>query len=155
MGLSIVVMFFLPWLDRSPVKSIRYRGATYKWMLTMFVVAFIGLGYLGTQPSTPVATWVARILSVMYFAFFLVMPWYTNPNKNGRYVKLFLITMALSVVGLLWNEAIGLTRNDLGVLEPAVNVSAIFFSIFVLCFVLMPWYINGDKTKPEPERVTG
>ena len=155
MGLSIVVLFFLPWLDRSPVKSIRYRGATYKWMLTMFVVAFIGLGYLGTQTSTQAATWVARILSVMYFAFFLVMPWYTNANKNGRYGKLFLITLALSVAGLLWNEVIGMTRNDLGVLEPAKNVSAIFFNIFVLCFVLMPWYINGDKTKPEPERVTG
>jgi ubiquinol-cytochrome c reductase cytochrome b subunit len=155
MGLSIVVMFFLPWLDRSPVKSIRYRGATYKWMLTMFVVAFIGLGYLGTQPSTPVATWIARILSIMYFAFFLIMPWYTSATQKGRYVKIFIITLLLSVVGLLWNEAIGLTHNDQGKLMPAENLSTMFYSIFVLCFVLMPWYINGDKIKPEPERVTG
>ena len=155
MGLSIVVLFFLPWLDRSPVRSIRYRGATYKWMLTMFVVAFIGLGYLGTQPSTPVATWFARILSVMYFAFFLLMPWYTSPNQRGRNSKPFVIAMIVSVAGLLWNEAIGLTRNDAGTLVPVEHLSAILFSIFVLCFVLMPWYINGDKTKPEPERVTG
>ena len=155
MGLSIVVLFFLPWLDRSPVKSIRYRGATYKWMLTMFVLAFIGLGYLGTQPSTPVATWIARIFSVMYFAFFLVMPWYTSATQKGRNSKLFILAIIVSVVGLLWNEAIGMVRNDAGEWILAENVSSILFSIFVLCFVLMPWYIHGDKTKPEPERVTG
>ena len=155
MGLSIVVLFFLPWLDRSPVKSIRYRGATYKWMLAMFVVSFIGLGYLGTQPSTPVATWIARLLSVTYFAFFLLMPWYTSATQRGRSSKPFILAMIVSMVGLLWNETIGLVRNDTGELIPAENVSSILFSIFVLCFVLMPWYIQGDKTKPEPERVTG
>lgn len=155
MGLSIVVLFFLPWLDRSPVKSIRYRGAIYKWMLAMFVVSFIGLGYLGTQPSTPVATWIARLFSVTYFAFFLLMPWYTSPTQRGRSSKPFILVIIVSVVGLLWNEAIGLARNNTGGLIPAENVSSILFSIFVLCFVLMPWYIQGDKTRPEPERVPG
>ena len=79
---AIVVLFFLPWLDRSPVKSIRYRGAIYKIMLALFVVSFIGLGYLGLQPVSPVATIFARIFSVIYFLFFLLMPWYTSIDKT-------------------------------------------------------------------------
>jgi ubiquinol-cytochrome c reductase cytochrome b subunit len=82
MGAAIVVLFFLPWLDRSPVKSIRYRGALYKGVLALFVVAFIALGYLGTQPATPVHTLFARIFSVIYFLFFLLMPIYTKLDKT-------------------------------------------------------------------------
>jgi len=82
MGMSIVLMFFLPWLDRSKVKSIRYRGPIYKVALTLFVVSFVGLGYLGLQPSTPVMTLIAQVLSVIYFLFFLLMPWYTSIDKT-------------------------------------------------------------------------
>jgi ubiquinol-cytochrome c reductase cytochrome b subunit len=82
MGAAIVLMFFLPWLDRGKVKSIRYRGPIYKFMLAVFVVSFIGLGYLGTQPSTPVATMFARAFSILYFLFFLLMPWYTAIDKT-------------------------------------------------------------------------
>jgi len=82
MGLSIVVMFFLPWLDRGKVKSIRYRGPIYKIMLALFIVSFVGLGYLGLLPSTPVATMFAQVFSVIYFLFFLLMPWYTSIDKT-------------------------------------------------------------------------
>jgi len=82
MGMSIVLMFFLPWLDRSKVKSIRYRGPIYKTMLALFIVSFIGLGYLGLLPATPVATIFAQIFSVIYFLFFLLMPWYTSIDKT-------------------------------------------------------------------------
>jgi ubiquinol-cytochrome c reductase cytochrome b subunit len=82
MGAAIVVMFFLPWLDRSPVKSIRYRGPIYKWMLSLFVIAFFGLGYLGMQPPTVMFTWISRGLALIYFAFFLLMPWYTSIDKT-------------------------------------------------------------------------
>ena len=82
MGLSIVFLFFLPWLDRSKVKSIRYRGTIYKVALALFIVSFIGLGYLGMMPSTPVATIFAQIFSVIYFLFFLLMPWYTSIDKT-------------------------------------------------------------------------
>jgi ubiquinol-cytochrome c reductase cytochrome b subunit len=82
MGASIIVMFFLPWLDRSKVKSIRYRGPIYKTMLALFIVSFVGLGYLGLLPSTPVATLIAQIFSVIYFLFFLLMPWYTSIDKT-------------------------------------------------------------------------
>jgi len=73
MGAAIVLLFFLPWLDRSPVKSIRYRGIAYKAALGMFIVSFLALGYLGGEPATPVLTNFARLFSVLYFAFFAVL----------------------------------------------------------------------------------
>jgi len=82
MGSAIVVMFLLPWLDRSPVKSIRYRGGIYKTALTLFVISFIALGWLGTQPATTLYTNFARGFSVIYFAFFILMPWYTKIDKT-------------------------------------------------------------------------
>ena len=82
MGMAIVFLFFLPWLDRSPVKSIRYRGMMYKVPLAIFVISFIALGWLGTQPATPVLTNFARVFSVLYFAFFILMPWFTTVDKT-------------------------------------------------------------------------
>ncbi|VAX09885.1 Ubiquinol-cytochrome C reductase, cytochrome B subunit [hydrothermal vent metagenome] len=82
MGGAIVVLFLLPWLDRGKVKSIRYRGGIYKTALAIFIVSFIALGYLGTQPATPILTNFARVFSVLYFAFFILMPWYTAIDKT-------------------------------------------------------------------------
>jgi ubiquinol-cytochrome c reductase cytochrome b subunit len=81
MGVAVVIIFFLPWLDRSPAKSIRYRGAIYKTALTLFVISFIGLGYLGMLPVTPLYTLLSQILTTVYFGFFLLMPWYTKIDK--------------------------------------------------------------------------
>ncbi|MEY4717951.1 MAG: hypothetical protein RL563_569 [Pseudomonadota bacterium] len=82
MGGAIVVLFMLPWLDRTPIKSVRYRGGIFKKALLLFVIAFVGLGYLGTQPATPAATNVARVLTAVYFGFFLLMPLYTRWEKT-------------------------------------------------------------------------
>lgn len=82
MGLAVMLFMFLPWLDRSPVKSVRYRGRNYRLALTAFVISFIGLGYLGLQPATPLYTNLARIFSVIYFLFFIAMPFYTAHDKD-------------------------------------------------------------------------
>ena len=82
MGGAIVVLFLLPWLDRSPVKSIRYRGPLFKTALTLFTISFFALGYLGTQPATGLYTLMAQIFSVIYFSFFLFMPFYTLIDKD-------------------------------------------------------------------------
>jgi len=82
MGLATMAFFFLPWLDRGQVKSIRYRGPIYKIFLALFVISFIGLGWLGLMPATPLYTWISRVLAVVYFAFFLLMPWYTRIDKT-------------------------------------------------------------------------
>jgi ubiquinol-cytochrome c reductase cytochrome b subunit len=81
MGAAVVIIAFLPWLDKSPAKSIRYRGAIYKIWLAVFVVSFVILGYLGVLPPTPGRTAVSQICSVLYFGFFLLMPWYSKMDK--------------------------------------------------------------------------
>src|SRR3982074_782728 len=80
MGLSVVLLLFLPWLDRSPVKSMRYRGPISRVMLALFVVSFISLGYLGLEPPSGLYTVLARIFAVIYFAFFLGMPFYSRAS---------------------------------------------------------------------------
>ncbi len=82
MGAAIVMLFLLPWLDRSPVKSIRYKGWITKLALTLFVIAFFGLGYLGTQQPTPVKALWGRIFTAIYFLFFILMPWYSRIDKT-------------------------------------------------------------------------
>ena len=82
MGAATLLFFFLPWLDRSPVKSIRYRGWKYKTALALFTVSFLALGWLGLQPATTVYTWMARVFTLVYFLFFLLMPFYTASDND-------------------------------------------------------------------------
>ncbi|MDC0630358.1 cytochrome bc complex cytochrome b subunit [Candidatus Pseudothioglobus singularis] len=79
---ALGVFFLLPWLDRSPVKSIRYRSPIYKWILGTFVLSFIVLGWLGVQPVTPLYALLARIFTTLYFAFFILMPWFSTLGKT-------------------------------------------------------------------------
>jgi len=74
MGGSVVIFFFLPWLDQSPVKSIRYRPGFHKVLLVIFVIAFAVLGYLGIQPPSPIGSIISQVGTILYFAFFLAMP---------------------------------------------------------------------------------
>ena len=82
MGGAIAILFVLPWLDRSPVKSIRYKGVISKIALLLLVVSFVVLGYLGVVVATPERTMWARILTAVYFGFFILMPWYTKIEKT-------------------------------------------------------------------------
>jgi ubiquinol-cytochrome c reductase cytochrome b subunit len=99
MGAATMILFALPWLDKGKAKSIRYRGPWFKYFLAAFVVSFLILGYLGVVPTTvwgqmpggvPLiggmdnATLVARILTIVYFAFFLLMPWYTARDRANE-----------------------------------------------------------------------
>jgi ubiquinol-cytochrome c reductase cytochrome b subunit len=81
-GLSVVLPLFLPWLDRSRVSSIRYRGWIYKSALSIFVISFVTLGWLGVQPAEGPYVLAARFFAVLYFAFFLLMPYYTSIDKT-------------------------------------------------------------------------
>ncbi len=82
MGLGTMAFFLLPWLDRGKVRSIRYRGWIYKTALSIFVVSFLILGYLGLLPPTPGRTAVAQVCTILYFLFFLLMPFYTKWDKT-------------------------------------------------------------------------
>jgi ubiquinol-cytochrome c reductase cytochrome b subunit len=82
MGVAVVAFFFLPWLDRAKVKSVRYRGWLYRGFLIAFAISFVALGYLGLKPATPEYTLAARFFACVYFAFFLLMPWYTKIDQT-------------------------------------------------------------------------
>jgi len=78
MGSAVLLPFFLPWLDRCRVKSIRYRGWIYKFALMAFAISFLALGYLGLQVPTALYKALSQFFTVVYFAFFLLMPFYTS-----------------------------------------------------------------------------
>jgi ubiquinol-cytochrome c reductase cytochrome b subunit len=78
MGGSVVIMFFLPWLDKSPVKSIRYRPQFHKYIYGVFVVSFVILGYLGIEPPSPVFEKISQICTIYYLGFFLAMPFWSK-----------------------------------------------------------------------------
>ncbi len=78
MGGAVIILFFLPWLDYSPVKSIRYRPGWHKWLYGIFLVLFVVLGYLGIQPPSETGTLIAQIGTLYYFGFFVLMPWWST-----------------------------------------------------------------------------
>jgi ubiquinol-cytochrome c reductase cytochrome b subunit len=78
MGGAVVILFFLPWLDRSPVRSIRYRPDWHKFVYALMVFFFLVLGYLGAQPPSTAGNYVSQIGTLVYFGFFLLMPWWSR-----------------------------------------------------------------------------
>jgi len=82
MGAAIAILFVLPWLDRSPVKSIRYKGWMSKLWLVVFTVSFVILGYFGSQAPSEIGTLMSRTCTILYFAFFILMPFYTRMEKT-------------------------------------------------------------------------
>ena len=78
MGGAVIILFFLPWLDFSPVKSIRYRPNWHKYLYAVFVLNFIVLAYLGVQPPSPIGERVSQLGTLFYFGFFLLMPWWSR-----------------------------------------------------------------------------
>ncbi|MFC0711663.1 cytochrome b [Azorhizophilus paspali] len=82
MGAAIAVLFVLPWLDRSPVKSMRYKGWLSKLWLLVFCISFLILGVLGVLSPTPGRTLLSQVCTVLYFAFFILMPFYTRMEKT-------------------------------------------------------------------------
>ena len=82
MGGAVVILFFLPWLDNCAVKSIRYRPDWHKYLYGIFVINFVSLGYLGTQPPSAVGNLVSQVGTVFYFGFFLLMPWWSQVGTS-------------------------------------------------------------------------
>ena len=82
MAAAVLLPMFLPWLDKARVKSIRYRGWIYKSALTLFVISFVMLGWLGLQPAEGIYVTLTRLFTIVYFAYFLLMPYYTSIDKT-------------------------------------------------------------------------
>ncbi len=106
---AIAILFVMPWLDRSPVKSMRYKGTYSRVALFAFVISFIILGVLGTKIATGPRTALAQLCTVIYFVYFLAMPWYTRKEQTatppdrvtGRFITLPQILMALGLLIVL------------------------------------------------------
>ncbi len=130
---AIAILFVVPWLDRSPVKSIRYKGWYSRIALLSFTVAFIILGVLGTQSVSPGRTMLAQFMTVVYFMFFFLMPWYTAKEQTfpepqrvtGRWItwKQLLITIGLlAALVILPLKAVGAeVEMDLDHVEVSVH----------------------------------
>ncbi|HWZ47395.1 MAG TPA: cytochrome bc complex cytochrome b subunit [Herbaspirillum sp.] len=82
MGTSVVILAGLPWLDHSPVKSMRYRPSWHKYIYILFGIAFVALGYLGVEPPTAVGNAISQICAFIYFGFFFLMPWWSAMGQS-------------------------------------------------------------------------
>ena len=84
MGGAIAILFVLPWLDRSPAKSWRYKGPIFRGLIVLFALNFILLTWLGTMPATDLYTLIARVCTAIYFGFFVFMPFYSVMEKTKQ-----------------------------------------------------------------------
>ena len=143
---SVLVFFILPWLDRNPIKSIRYRGTLFRLLLGSFVVVFIILGYLGTQAPTAGGSELGFRLGELYFSFFIIMWLYTKERTAS-----FNYTV-LGIVAVLF-QFFDVIRYDSEKATLMVMSSVLVIGYYVV-FVLGSMYTKLNEPKPVPERVT-
>ncbi|NIR28623.1 MAG: cytochrome b [Gammaproteobacteria bacterium] len=146
MGLAILILFFLPWIDRHPIKSIRYRSLLYKGLIAVFVVTFLILGYLGTRPPTPGLSELGFRLGELYFAFFLLLWVYSKERASSFYWSTFLVVILVAAAF----DAIRFDA-DKGAL---IAVGALIPVLYFVAFLLGPMYTRLGETLAVPERVT-
>jgi ubiquinol-cytochrome c reductase cytochrome b subunit len=143
MGGAVAILFVLPWLDKSPVKSMRYKGWMPRLHLMLFAAMFVVLGYLGVQSPTPGRTILAQLATVYYFAFFLQMPNYTNPLKKSGLVS---IVISVVLAAMMLNLAVGAGAD----VPLFIKIFGVLLALFV---VATPFLTNKDGVSPEPERL--
>ncbi len=144
---SVAILFVLPWVDKSPVKSIRYKGFMPRVSLMLFAAIFVILGYLGVKSPTEGRTVLGQLATVYYFAFFFQMPMVTNPLKKQTTV--WNIAMSLFFGLMLLNIAwIGFGHG-----EDHVGMFLHLFGTALAAFVIAtPWLVGKDSVLPEPDR---
>ncbi|WP_188150006.1 ubiquinol-cytochrome c reductase [Teredinibacter waterburyi] len=150
MALAIVILFFLPWLDRSKAKSVRYKGFVSKLMLILFAANFVVLGILGLKAPSLERTMLAQIATLFYFAFFLTMPFWTNAGRKSFF----------SIV-VSWALALWIAYASAVTLIHAMNApdSHVVWFVYLYGFAVagfvaaLPWLTAKDSEKPEPARL--
>jgi ubiquinol-cytochrome c reductase cytochrome b subunit len=147
MGAAVVILFFIPWLDRNPVKSVRYRATVHRINLIVFAVTFIVLGYLGAQPVSPVFSELGLRLSTMYFLFFWLL-WFHSRERSA----LFSIVAFAVLVGLYTFYdlmRVGTSNQALVMTMWLLPTAYLFVTMVVPALVH-----NLGRNRPVPERVT-
>jgi ubiquinol-cytochrome c reductase cytochrome b subunit len=143
---SVLIFFFLPWLDRHPIKSIRYRGTLFRLLLGVFVITFIVLGYLGVQAPTAAKSELGIRLSELYFSFFLILWLYSKERTlNFNYTVLGFIAVVFVFFDVIRFD------SEKGTL---ILVSSLLVIGYYVVFVLGSMYTRLNEPKPIPERVT-
>lgn len=147
MGAAVVILFFLPWIDRNPIKSWRYRSKLHKFSIFYFVIAFIGLGYLGVKPVTELFAELGVRFTEVYFSFFVVL-WFSSKKRSAATA---IITFAV-MIGLI----VGYDLMRVSSLDPTLVWSALAIpGIYLVVELLFPIFTNLDAEKEVPQRVTG
>ncbi|MFZ0255760.1 MAG: cytochrome b N-terminal domain-containing protein [Gammaproteobacteria bacterium] len=146
MGLSIVVFFFLPWIDRHPVKSVRYRSPLFKVLLALFAVTFVFLGYLGTQPVYPILSELGLRFSELYFGFFVLLWVYSRDRSAGVFWTTLLVVLA--VIGVIDWIRFDPSKGTL------MMVSVLIPVVYFVGFLVLPVLTRLNESRPVPERLT-
>lgn len=146
MGAAIGVLFFLPWIDKNPVKSIRYRGFLYKALLIVFGLTFLGLGFMGTQPPLKINAEIGFRLAELYFLFFIASGLYSRTRSKGVYLgTAAVLTIIFTVLDFFM--ATPDTQTMVWAMWP-IPV------LHVLIFLVLPAFTRLAESKQVPERVT-
>jgi ubiquinol-cytochrome c reductase cytochrome b subunit len=146
MGASIFFLFILPWLDRHPIKSSRYRSSLFRLLLWVFAAVFLVLGYLGTQPATALASEIGLRAAELYFMFFLILWLYSDDRSAAVHFQTFVVMLA----ALLVIDAIRFDDGKGGLMMG----SALLPLGYIVVFVLGPVFTRMNESRAVPERVT-
>jgi ubiquinol-cytochrome c reductase cytochrome b subunit len=150
MGAAIVVLFFLPWIDRNPVRSIRYRSPLHKLNLWLFVGAFLGLGYLGTKPPTPVLAELAARFSNIYFLFFAVLWIYSRARSKAFMIGWFI---ALAAAVMAFDLYFRYSPDTASLMFIGFLIPAAYLAVMLLVPLLSN--LSEDKPVPQERRALG
>ncbi len=146
MLLSIIVLFFLPWIDTNPIKSIRYRSTLFKVNLFIFVIAFMILGWLGVKAVTPLYSELALRFSQVYFLFFILLYFYSS-SRN----KIFTYIFTATILGIIFiYDFFRLAGADLTYLL----VGFLSLILYVIFMFVSPMFTKLNSEKQVPSRVT-
>ncbi len=141
-----MVLFFLPWIDRNPIKSIRYRSLLFKINIILFAIVFIILGFLGLNPVTTLYTQLALRFTELYFLFFFVLWAYSKPRSNGFWIGSFVVLLGgISFYDIFMNSS-----------EVPKLIWQTWFipAVYLFITLLLPLLTNWDSEKQVPDRVT-
>jgi ubiquinol-cytochrome c reductase cytochrome b subunit len=143
---SLVILFLVPWIDRNPVKSHRYRGLLTAVAMGLFGITFVALGYLGTQRPTPAYTDLSFRLTELYFSFFVLSAFYSRPRSTGFYLTA-LAVMVLLILALDWFR---LGDVPLHLMLRSLWIPVLYWIIFLVA----PSFTRLNRSSPVPQRVT-